>query len=261
MVSTRKQKLHRPNQDEAPPLAPKSSVRRTARVKNKVASPQAKARAKLKAEPSASVGEVSSDEFNFSDEEAQAEEDQTTAYASDSSQASGTRERLPRNVQRALLIEIQKQGGIDKFDQGEDRRTLQKICDKTPSLFGARGSQLRLKVTKKVVRWRSQHKQFPLKWIGLLSELGVETKDQEAAVEETAEKLAPASPEKPATEEPTTTTKKPATAPKKPTPEVQSDRKPAAVQSPKPAAVQSPKPAAVQSPKPAAMSNSKPSKC
>ena len=168
-------------------------------------------------------------------------------YASDSSLASGARQRLPLNVQRALLLEILKLGGIDQFDQ-QDRSALKTICDRTPSLYGARGSELRKRVSKKIVRWRSLHKQFPQKWSSLLTELGVEDYRKPAAKEtQTAEEPAP-----------TRTAKKPTTAEKPPKPPT----KPAPMTTEKPLKPPT-EPAAVKHYiKPAAMSNNKnTSKC
>ena len=270
MVSTRKQKVGRANTDEDPPTNPKGGRRRTVKVKNKVASPAAKGRARATTAASPALSEVSSDEYNYSDEEAETKggSGKESDYQSDSSQQS-RRTRLPFNVQRAILLEIQKRGGIVAFDK-DNKRELAAICNGKKSLFGEPNSTLRKAIQKKVVRLKTLCRDHPTKYQNLLREFGVDSNNDEDGGKKPAaqEKPPPATVEKP---QPTTAEKppKPPTKPAPTTSEPTAGKPPTAEKPPTEEKPPKPAPTAkkpeVQShrktPKPpAAMSNSKPGK-
>jgi len=141
------------------------------KVKDKVGSPSARARRGLAAKASivrssSPLKECSSDEFQHSDNE---DARSSIDYTSDTSQVStgSQRQRLPYNLQRSLLLDIFKNGGIQFFDQGK-HLGLARLCDKRTHLYGERGDPLRERIGKKVVRWKLLHREEPKKWAELL---------------------------------------------------------------------------------------------
>lgn len=94
---------------------------------------------------------------------------------SDSESTSSQRQRLPINLQRQLLIDIQSKGGIDKFGL-DSQQSLANLCDQRPLLYGPRGDKLRGRIGKKVIRWRGLYRDDPTKWLSVLAKLSVAEK-------------------------------------------------------------------------------------
>jgi hypothetical protein len=155
--------------------SPQKSSRTPARkLKDKVGSPAARASRGLAAKAVASSAPTvadetngfSSDEFYYSDED-EHKSRSASPIASDSatSQTSvGSRTKLPLNLQLTLLNDIQSAGGIEKF-QIESHQALSELCDKRPELYGARGGNTRLRIGRKVARWKQLEKD---QWLQLL---------------------------------------------------------------------------------------------
>lgn len=147
--------------------------------------------------------EVSSDEFDLSEEEDEEESPASETGAArasaptkepadessvGSSQAS-QRQRLPKNITRQLLIDIQLAGGIDKFHL-ESEQALCDLCAKRPELYGPRGSSVRLRIGRKVARWKKKDK---TEWLEVLMKSKVDvkpTKKSQRAEEEDAKPAA-----------------------------------------------------------------------
>ena len=111
----------------------------------------------------------SSDEFDYADKEDLPEGSATKKssapgeddYKSNSSAAA--RQKLPLNVQRQLLADIIERGGVGAFGE-ESNQALRDLCDKRPLLFGSRGSNLRVRIGRKVARWKIVYSQGEDKW-------------------------------------------------------------------------------------------------
>lgn len=187
MVQTRGSK------QKTPASAPSSAAGRATasrRVKNKVGSPTPKKKPPILPLPSPgrSEGEeqYSSDELDY-----EAEEDPTSEQpqASDSSTSStgSKREKLPGHVLSQLAADIHARGGIDKFSL-ESEQALAVLCDQRPELCGTRGSKLRLRVRKKVYRWKEKQKQNPLAWLQTIKDLQVTEKPTKAQLDKLNER-------------------------------------------------------------------------
>ena len=76
-----------------------------------------------------------------------------------SSAASSTSSRpgLPQFVLKALAIDIIRAGGIHKF-QKPGEKTLQKLCDQKPLVYGKLGNPRRLQISNKVDKWKQHTK-------------------------------------------------------------------------------------------------------
>ena len=74
---------------------------------------------------------------------------------SDAESTASQRKRLPHNLQRQLLIDLGKQGGIHHYDQNSDsEQALVAILDRRQQLYGRRGEKLRVRIGAKVQRWK-----------------------------------------------------------------------------------------------------------
>jgi hypothetical protein len=177
------------------------------KVKNKVASPAAKAFVTRSVDI-----DPSSDEFDFSDEEDLPVDRQappvavavvsavpsTVDYSSDTSQSS-QRQKLPPHVLAALVADIQASGGISAFHLQQTQRVAH-ICDSKPEIYGRRGDKLREKIRKKVNRWQRDFKVSPDSWSIVLDKVG-----WEKVVSATKTKPAKV-PNRPASKKPASTT-------------------------------------------------------
>jgi hypothetical protein len=70
-------------------------------------------------------------------------------------------------VQKSLLVELEKRGGLPK---GQDHVTLPKTCDSNIEVFGAKGSSLHKACQDKVYAWK---KLSSTSYLELLHEYGV----------------------------------------------------------------------------------------
>jgi hypothetical protein len=137
--------------------------------------------------------EPTSDEYNYSDEE----DDCSTApsrpasnsigsavnYSSDNSGKSVSREKLPFNIQKALVFDIQSSGGIVVFALigQEGVQAVASLCDKRKDTFGRRGDPLREKIRKKVWAWSKNYLKDPKSWGKVLAKF--ECTEKSAKVE------------------------------------------------------------------------------
>ena len=100
---------------------------------------------------------VGSDDFEYSASSSDSgfgavpETPATSTVATAASTASSARKhaRLPRHVEKQLLVDIQASGGIHLFDQGRQHE-LNNLLDKRTHLFGQRGDTLRKKIRNRV---------------------------------------------------------------------------------------------------------------
>ena len=182
MVTTRGSKRKEVPAEAPPPApAPKAKAKSTPRkaiqakkVKNKVGSPPIRSpRGKT---PSINEEDVDSDDFNFNDEEDSVSVAGNQDVASDADSAASLRVRLPANLQRQLLTDIQARGGIQKFGL-EAEQALSILCDQRPELYGERGHRVRKRIGKKVQRWKSLS---TTEYLGLLVKFGVTEKPSKA---------------------------------------------------------------------------------
>lgn len=120
------------------------------KVKNKVGSPPVRPPIGLR--PLVEESDVESDEFDYNEEEDSAPVE-TPSDADSAASSASSRARLPHNLQRQLLIDIQNKGGIKEFGS-ESEQALRAICDAREQLYGKRGSRLRVRIGKKVQRWK-----------------------------------------------------------------------------------------------------------
>jgi len=180
MVQTRRGTKQ--NSAKKPPASPAANrAIASQRVKNKVGSPVAKKKAPILPPPaSPSEADYSTDEFDLDEEE----DEEQPAPASDSSAASSVasnskREKLARNVLIQLAVDINDRGGIIQFSLAEEF-ALANLCDLRPELYGERGSRTRLRIGKKVDRWKGKVKQNHLAWLKILEDLQVTQKPKAA---------------------------------------------------------------------------------
>lgn len=163
MVSTRGK-----GQYKSPPAANKSKKRTsegtTRKVKDKVSSTVASP-GKL-ASVDSLFSDLSSDEFdNEEEEDIKADwEDSDGSVVSSSSQ----RHRLPENLVRQLLIDIQEAGGIHCFHL-KSIQALSELLNKRQKLYGSRGEPIRERIRKKVHRWRKAYERSEGEWYAVLA--------------------------------------------------------------------------------------------
>jgi hypothetical protein len=153
MVQTRRSKKYttEPSPAQPPPAR---------KVKNKVGSPSP-AR-KPAAEPPPAAG-YSSDEFAYSDyEDSSLSALPVENYNSDTSQ--GKRAALNPILQKELLTDIQKHGGLQAF-RLRDQQALSHLCNLRPEVYGTRGDALRKKIRNKVRKWLELDE---TEWLGVL---------------------------------------------------------------------------------------------
>ena len=156
MVSTRN------STKTTPGNTPRKATSR--KVKNKVGSPPI--RSPLGPVVALDEDEVESDDYNVNDEE---DSLQVAAPSDSDSVSSEQRQRLPINLQRQLLADIEAKGGINAFtaDSGQSLATL---CDQRKQLYGERGDPLRRRIGRKVARWKLLTTE---KYLKLLLKFGV----------------------------------------------------------------------------------------
>ena len=151
----------------------KQTPKKVAKVKNKVGSPTPSHRVasppprgsdRFGAEES-----VGSDDINYEDEESTSPE----ALSVHSEATTSSRLRLPRHVLQQLGLDIQARGGIHLFKL-ESHFALQALCDQRIGLYGQRGSDLRLRIGRKVARWQ---KLTQTEFTQVLLDLKLEEKD------------------------------------------------------------------------------------
>jgi len=190
MVTTRQGK----NQSK-PPSAPSPAANRATaarRVKNKVASPVAKRKADILPPPIATGppsplrdAGYSSDEFDLDAEDDEPSEQERASDSSVSTTGS-QRKKLPGHLLSQLAADIQGRGGIERFSL-EAEQALSLLCDQRPELFGTRASKLRLRVGRKVARWKARVKTDPLAWLQILEDLQVTKKPSKAQLDKLSE--------------------------------------------------------------------------
>jgi hypothetical protein len=86
---------------------------------------------------------------------------------SPNSRRTSSRSALHSFVQKSLLVELEKRGGLPK---GRDHVTLQKICDSKVEVLGAKGLSLHKACQDKVYAWK---KLSSASYLELLHEYGV----------------------------------------------------------------------------------------
>lgn len=146
-----------------------------AKAKNKVGSPPSRKfpAGRVTSPPPRSdlFGEeesVGSDEANYEDEESTSPEP-----PSDSDASTSSRKRLPRHLLQQLGLDIQARGGIQVF-RLQSHFPLRALCDQRTELYGQKGSDLRLRIGRKVARWQ---KLSQAEFNKTLLELGLDAKD------------------------------------------------------------------------------------
>jgi hypothetical protein len=155
-----------------------SSNKGGAKVKNKVGSP-APSRSEAFKHSCIGQSDYDTDDFDYDREVdsdvvfSDAVDDSDTSFSSPKSKQK--REELPKNLQRQLLEDINKKGGIDKFDV-LSTQAICELCDQRPTLYGNRGDKIRKRISKKVARWRKKFNQSPADWYAFVSKLSVTEK-------------------------------------------------------------------------------------
>ena len=81
----------------------------------------------------------------------------TVATVASSTSSARKKTRLPQNVEKQLLVDIQASGGIHLFDQGKPQG-LNILLDKRTHLFGSRGDTLRRKIQNRITYLRTLDK-------------------------------------------------------------------------------------------------------
>lgn len=133
-------------------LKPKSTPKKATtnrKVRNKVQSPVARQNPAV--EVLVGESDVESDEYDVNEEEDVVSAPPTPGVSD--TESSSSRVRLPFNLQRQLLSDIQERGGIERFGLSQ-LQALSALCDARPELYGDRGDRVRRRIGKKVQRWR-----------------------------------------------------------------------------------------------------------
>ena len=97
----------------------------------------------------------SDDDFIYSDAEAVADQPVTkpptlkSSSSVKSASSTGSRTPLPLNIEKALLQDILKSGGIAIYDAGKSQG-LCRLLDSNKELFGSRGDNIRSKISQRV---------------------------------------------------------------------------------------------------------------
>ena len=97
----------------------------------------------------------SDDDFIYSDAEAAADQSVTkpptlkSSSSVKSASSTGSRTPLPLNIEKALLQDILKSGGIAIYDAGKSQG-LCALLDSNKELFGSRGDNIRSKISQRV---------------------------------------------------------------------------------------------------------------
>ncbi|CAB9522411.1 hypothetical protein SEMRO_1299_G260690.1 [Seminavis robusta] len=161
------------------------------KVKNKVGSPAPRKKSLFSDDEDDYDNKgYSSDEFNFGEEEDELGE-QSDSNHSVSTTGSGARKRLPKNVLKAVLTDIQHEEGIDVFHLASPQ-ALRNILDKRPELYGNRRDITRVAIGKKVIKWRKKFHESKESWNQQLRDLGITEKVKPVAARGAADKPAAA---------------------------------------------------------------------
>jgi hypothetical protein len=120
---------------------------------------------------------ASSDDFELSD---------TAASVQSNTSTGSRREKLPLNVEKQLLLDIEAKGGIQYFGYGKSQG-IAALLDTRKELYGNRGDQIRDKLRKRIQYLRSLK---PKKYSAHLVSLGVTRQTtQRAYVDEESEEV------------------------------------------------------------------------
>ena len=132
--------------------------------------------------PAAAAAADSDDDFVYSDAESVQgvfKKPRTLKSASSvkSESSTGSRSRLPLNIEKALLQDITKTGGIALYDAGKSQG-LCKILDNNKEYFGSRGDKIRTKIGQRVRYLKSLPEE---RYKKVLKKFQVKVKDESKA--------------------------------------------------------------------------------
>ena len=101
---------------------------------------------------------------------------------SEAGSTASKRTRLPFNLQWQLLEDIQAKGGLARF-RLENEQALAVLCDQRKELYGDQGTKVRVRIGKKVQKWRELFVKDPVEFFGVLERFGVKTRPSKTNLE------------------------------------------------------------------------------
>lgn len=82
------------------------------------------------------------------------ENDTSTVVTSITTTSGPRRERLPTHLQKQLAIDIEENGGINRFVGNTEDQSLYYLLEQRQDLYGERGDPIRTKIRRRVRYWR-----------------------------------------------------------------------------------------------------------